>query len=255
MQAGNHSTFRGRHRLTRQPPEVPFNFKIEVLHVPFRSRVTTENPVLLERAIGALDQQPGELNPEELKEHFRQIWSEVSLSAEEQAVAVTDKGNYLLFADDALNRILKGIVDAGFNIDDPWCSSRTLSVPSPASYSSRVIVNEPYFDLAITALSAQLRRMDEQSSEYSRLRQSTRATFARLTERVGNLRQVNARLRQRLSLLGAEELSRVGHIDPVNSRKTSLPRTRQWSRLLRQVLKAVPQRYRSRRHRPESGSQ
>ena len=188
VQSGNHSTYRGKHRLTRTAPSPPLNFRIEILHVPFRSRATTEQPLLLDRATSAAGRQGDALSPAELTKLFRDMWNDVSLSADEQAAPLTDKGNYLLYADDAFTRILAGIADAGFDVDDPWCSSRNLPHPDPATYSSHVIVNEPYFDLAITALSAQLRRMDEESSDYYRSRQEARATVSRLKERLGKLR-------------------------------------------------------------------
>ncbi len=196
VQAGNHSTYRGKNRLTRKPPTPPLNFNIEILHVPFRSRATTENPLLLARAVAATGRNRDDLTQAELAKLFRDMWNDVSLSAEEQAVSLTDKGNYLLYADDALMRILTGIADSGFDVDDPWCASRGTPVPRP-EYSSRVIVNEPFFDLAITALSAALRKMDEESSDYYRSRQEARARVSVLQERLSKLRQVNARLRER----------------------------------------------------------
>ena len=232
VQAGNHSTYRGRQRLTRKAPEVPFNFGIEILHVPFRSRITTENPQHVERATEAVLRQPGERNPVELKEQFRQTWNEVSLSTDEQAAELTDRGDYVLYADDALNRILSGIANAGFDIDDPWCSSRNLSDPEGPTYSSRVIVNEPFFDLAITALAAHIRRMDEQSAEHSRFRHGARETVGRLRGRIVKLREVNARLLGRLSRFENEALSHKGHGDPVTSHASPLARIRRWGRRL-----------------------
>ena len=251
VQAGNHSTYRGRQRLSLRAPEVPFNFGIEILHVPFRSRFTTEEPQHLKRAMEAADLQPDELTQVEMKERFLQTWNEVSLSAAEQAAALTDRGNSLLYADDALNRILAGIASAGFDIDDPWCSSRNLPGPDSATYSSQVFANEPFFELAITALAAQSRRMDEQSSDYSRLRHETRATVTRLRERLAKLREANAQLRERSSQPEKEELSHEGHSGPVTTYKSSLERIRAWGRALRTAL-AEWQRDRRRRHRNDS---
>jgi len=193
VQAGNHTTYRGRQRLSLKPPEVPFNFAIEVLHVPFRSRVTTENPLLLERAIGAADRQPVELSPSQLKKRILQTWNEVSVSTAEQRVAVTDKGSYLLYADDALNRILQGIADAGFDIDDQWCASTKSPDQTTEEYTTRVIVSDTFFDVAVTALAAHSRRIDEISTELVRSQQQTKESVAKLRERLRAIRSRQGR--------------------------------------------------------------
>ena len=200
---GNHQTFRGRSRVSNKQPEPPVNFPIKCLHVPFRSRRTTENPALLTRAIEAIGRPKEEISSDEYARLFRDIWSVTSMSPGEHSTPFVDRGDYYLVADDSLGQVLSGISAAGFDIDDPWCASIDAVAHEDAVFSSQIIENEFYFDVAITALHALVLRVKEETAAFELMRREKRETVARLRKRVDFLQGKNAQLRRRIDNLEA----------------------------------------------------
>ena len=153
---GNHKTLRSGAHLRRFTPSDGGATPIKICHVPFPSRNMTAKPSMAHRAQRAAttvaSNQLGSQSAEELR---KETWTNCSLTQKQLDGRDLDQPFFTLISDESCLHILNRIIDAGFDVDDPWCRSLD-GHNSPNAFVTRHFNNSLLFDAGVSAVHAQV---------------------------------------------------------------------------------------------------
>ena len=154
--AGNHRTLRLGAQLPEFIPSVDVPSPIKICHVPFPSRNMTATPAMAHRAQRAAVTAAGNKSEPQSPEALRsETWKNSSLNQHQLDGRDLDRPFFTLVSDESCRHILNRIIDAGFDVDDPWCRSLDESDSSHA-FVTRHFNDSLLFDAGVSAVHAQV---------------------------------------------------------------------------------------------------
>jgi hypothetical protein len=153
---GNHRTLRLGAQLQKFIPSVADASPVKICHVPFPSRNMTANPSMAHRARRAAATPSGEQpHPKSAQALRNETWRNASLTQNQLDGQDLDRPFFALVPDESCLHILNRIIDAGFDVDDPWCRSLDEQ-NSPHTFVTRHFSDSLLFDAGVSAVHAQV---------------------------------------------------------------------------------------------------